>query len=647
MSIAWYFKRLTAMSPNEIVHRSIFWIKKNSWRNKANKRLLFQNSNPFCEHTKRAHGIITEDSSSNAIQELISEANEYREHIWNFFNLHNAIENPIDWHRDPSSTICAPLKYSFDINHRKTDLIGDAKILWEKSRHHHLTLLSIAYANTKDETYAQEVAMQLLDWIEKNPCLIGINWTHPLELGIRLISWVWCERFLQGSIHYTTVFGPLSPIWLSIGQHQEVIEKTYSTGSSANNHLIGEMAGLFIASTVFPIYEKSIKWQNLSKNILESEIVKQTYASGINKEMAFEYQIFVAEFLLLSLYEGQKSSFTFSENYLSILYKLIASINQLTDFGKEVPHYGDGDDGMAIQLQNRKQNRIDWILQLGSILLNKSLGCNHIPTLPIKMMGYNEVPSQELIDIKTDIGFHDAGIFVLSNRRNTPEELFVIADAGPLGYLSLAAHGHSDALSFTMSSGGKMLFCDPGTYTYYTDEKWRNYFRSTHAHNTIVIDNLDQSKLHGMFLWSHKATTTIDMWESDANTIVLTASHNGYLKNRGVTHKRTFSLNENKFQIIDELIGNDKHTISLLFHCHPQCIVQQEDSNCLHIVNSTKKAILRLPEHLIITLHKAEDSAGWYSPQFGVKEPSVTIIAEAHCKLPIILSTEIEVIHEC
>jgi Heparinase II/III-like protein/Heparinase II/III N-terminus len=646
MNIAWYIKRLAAMSPSEIIHRSLFWIKKNNWRNKANNRLLFQNCTPVCEHSKRAHGSIAEYISSNTIQALISEANGYLEHTWNFFNLHNAIEPTIDWHFDPSTHKYAPQKYSFDINHRKTELIGDAKILWEKSRHHHLTILSIAYAYTKNERYAQEVAIQILDWIEKNPCLIGINWTHPLELGIRLISWVWCERFLQGSIHYSTIFGPQSPIWLSIGQHQEVIEQTYSTGSSANNHLIGEMAGLFIASTAFPIYKKSIKWRHLAMKILESEIVKQTYTSGINKEMAFEYQLFVVEFLLLSLYEAQKSNSTFSDNYSSILYKMLVAIIQLSDYGKELPHYGDGDDGMAIQLQSRNHNRLDWILQLGSILLNKSLGCNHIPTLPVRLMGFNELPSQEPIDQKVSIAFKDAGIYVLSNKRNTPEELFIIADAGPLGYLSLAAHGHADALSFTMSAGGKMLFCDPGTYNYYTEAKWRNYFRSTRAHNTILIDSLDQSKLQGMFLWSHKATTTVEKWETDNNRSGLTASHNGYLKNIGVTHKRTFSLNENTFWIIDELIGNEEHTISLIFHCHPQCTVQQENSNCLQIVNNNKKAVLRLPEHLKISLHKAEDSAGWYSPQFGIKEPSVTIIAEAHCKLPLILSTEIEVIHE-
>jgi hypothetical protein len=647
MNITWYIKRLTAMSPTEVLSRIGFWAKKNSWRNAAKKSTVFRDCTPIRQFNKADFTICKIDCSSEQAQALLAEADKYLSHIWNFFGLHDVAEPVIDWHFDPLTKLNSPQKYSFDINHRNSTLIGDAKIHWEKSRHHHITVLCAAFVLTKNEKYALEATTQLVDWIEKNSCLIGINWTHPLELGIRLISWTWCERLLRKSIHYDKAFGPQSPVWLSIGQHQEVIAETYSGGSSANNHLIGEMAGLFIASVAFPIYKKSSIWRSLSQGILETEIAKQTFPSGVNKEMAFEYQIFVAEFLLLSLHEANNAKINFSENFKAILKKSLEVIVQLTDYGKLMPRYGDGDDGMALQLQARGQSRATWILQHGSILLDSDMGDCEETALPLLLMGYDrDFKSAKPAVIDENVSYADAGVYVLSNNRNTPMETFVVADAGPLGYLSLAAHGHADALSFTLSGCGKELFTDPGTYNYYTDELWRNYFRSTQCHNTVVLDNLDQSKLQGKFLWSHKANTFVTEWRTDKKGATLGAWHDGYKKTIGCIHKRVFNLSNNILTIEDTLSGKKDHLVRLCFHCPPQCILQQESKNRLRIINGSVSALLTLPQILEVTLHKGEQFAGWFSPSFGVKDPSCTIFAQARCTLPIVLTTVIEVIHE-
>ena len=60
-------------------------------------------------------------------------------------------------------------------------------------------------------------------------------------------------------------------------------------------------------------------------------------------------------------------------------------------------------------------------------------------------------------------------------------------DAGPHGFLSIAAHAHSDALSLEVRVGGVDILADPGTYCYHGEEEWRDYFRSTIAHNTVEV----------------------------------------------------------------------------------------------------------------------------------------------------------------
>src|SRR5450759_4691047 len=89
--------------------------------------------------------------------------------------------------------------------------------------------------------------------LEQNPFPLGVNWASPLDLGLRLISWVWACRLLSGSREYELLFGDDGRLWPSIHRHQWMIARMHSRGSSANNHLIGEMAGLYISSAVWGV----------------------------------------------------------------------------------------------------------------------------------------------------------------------------------------------------------------------------------------------------------------------------------------------------------------------------------------------------------------------------------------------------------
>jgi hypothetical protein len=611
------------------------------WKRKGNNILKASWSSDF----KRKKEWNVHNIANHKLDLLIKEADSYLNHEWYFFDLNGLEEEQIDWHRDPVTGIKSPKKFGFSINHRNEDLVGNIKITWEKNRHHHLTVLAIVYHFTKDEKYAKEVVTQIKSWIQQNPFLIGVNWTHPLEQGIRLISWVWCERLLRSSNHYDQIFLKESEFWDSVYQHQYFIEQTYSRGSSANNHLIGEMAGLYIASTVWPWFDKSKYWKKISKNMLEKEIQKQTFESGINKELAFSYHIFVLEFYLLAVFEAKQAGESFSTSTENLLKKMLNVIPELRDVGKNLPNYGDGDEGMAIQLQSLKGRRDDWLLQLGNSLLGTDTNSKNELTLPFLL--FNQPPLSQnggiKNSLKSSIGYEDAGIYVLSEKRYTDEELFVIADAGPLGFLSIAAHGHADALSFTMSYGGVPFFIDPGTYVYHTDYKWRKYFRGTLAHNTVTVNGMDQSEQAGAFMWTHKARTFVEKWDSKNN--ILMACHDGYKRSFGVIHHRLFDLKKSALHITDELVGKKNMDVELRFHLHPDCIVNQI-LNGYSIVNQNKKLEIELPESSNIRVAVGEDFAGWYSPSFNKKVKSQTIIVrQNNTELPKSIKTIIKTVN--
>src|SRR4029077_15759000 len=84
--------------------------------------------------------------------------------------------------------------------------------------------------------------------------------------------------------------------------------------------------------------------------------------------------------------------------------------------------------------------------------------------------------------------FPEGGYYILGCDFETENEIRLTADAGALGYQSIAAHGHADALAFTLSVGGREFLVDPGTYAYHTQESRREYFPRTVAHKTVRID---------------------------------------------------------------------------------------------------------------------------------------------------------------
>jgi hypothetical protein len=75
-------------------------------------------------------------------------------------------------------------------------------------------------------------------------------------------------------------------------------------------------------------------------------------------------------------------------------------------------------------------------------------------------------------------------------------------DLSALGYLTIAAHGHLDALHLSIWWKGMALVIDPGTGTYFVDSKLRTALAGWDAHNGPHLPGQDDPKRLGRFLWS-------------------------------------------------------------------------------------------------------------------------------------------------
>jgi hypothetical protein len=207
----------------------------------------------------------------------------------------------------------------------------------------------------------------------------------------------------------------------------------------------------------------------------------------------------------------------------------------------------------------------------------------------------------------------------------------VTFDCGELGFAPIAAHGHADALSFTLRAFGEDVLIDPGTYDYFTYRRWRDYFRSTRAHNTVAVDGRDQSEPLGLFLWGRRARASCLRWEQGPEGGTVEGEHDGYrVLERPVRHRRSITLDAGirEVRVCDRLTGAGEHTADFALHLAEGCVLEPLDGNRFEIICAAGRLRLDLDERLSVrTLRGSDDPiGGWVSRGYHHKQATTTIV---------------------
>jgi Heparinase II/III-like protein/Heparinase II/III N-terminus len=652
----WILNRLRCMTPGEVAFRVLRALQARAER----AGLLGAGEAPAPDLRPAFKAWIRAPSGVNASPYLAA-AERIRGGELDIFALSSVdLGHPPRWNRDPKSGIQAPLTHAKTLDYRDPDLVGDIKYLWEPNRHLHLVTLAQAYALGGEDKHFDELAEQLDSWFIACPSGLGPNWASSLEAGMRLISWSIAWQLIGGAgcrLFESARYAGLRQRWLrSVYQHAEFVRGWFSLHSSANNHLIGEAAGLFIAGVTWPHWKRAGLWADTGKRVLEREALAQNAADGVNREQAVSYQRFVLEFLVFCLRAGAANGRPFSAAYEARIESMLDYLASIMDAGGNVPQFGDADDGrMARLAQGERVCPYKSLLATGAILFGRGdfkLKAGPLDEQTRWLIGAGADEQYARLDTeKTRLplrrAFPEGGYYVLGCELDTPAEIRLVADAGPLGYRSIAAHGHADALSFTLSAGGQEFLVDPGTYAYHTQGAWRQYFRGTSAHNTVRIDGLDQSVQGGNFLWLAKARAGCSLWLSSAQKDCFEGWHDGYARlDDPVKHRRLIQLDKAARRIVveDRLEMAEDHEVELFFHCHEESTLEPLENG--YVVRRGSGALrISLPQADGATVRvycgSLAPMSGWVSRAFDSRAPAPTIVWSARLTGPTLLRSEL------
>ena len=477
-----------------------------------------------------------------------------------------------------------------------------------------------------------------------------MHWTSGIELGIRLISLAWIRRLLDDWPGVVDLFERNALALRQIRWHQQYLAAFPSRGSSANNHVIAEAAGLLTASCAFPWFGESARWRHKSTLLLERELIRNTFPSGIGRELASDYQCFIAELGFAAAVEAEASGHPLSQVTWDRLCAMADSAAAVIDERLRPPRQGDSDEGCGLLLDAPEANRWPSLLALADALVGSLDWWPRSPADAGSVIVGALAGAKRHVEGRPDqrpSRFADAGVTLL--RTHGKNEIWCRCDGGPHGYLSIAAHAHADALSVEVRYAGVDILADPGTYCYHGERAWRSYFRSTIAHNTVELGGRSQSSEIGPFMWARHARAREVEVIDDGDIARWTAEHDGYASlDPPALHRRSVLLDRasRSVDIIDEIEGGS-HDVRLAFHLGPQ--VQAELNGSAAVlrwpgVSAHEMARLELPSALQWSLHRGETDPilGWYSPGLGRRVPAFTLLGYGRCVPGAPLATRLE-----
>ena len=462
-----------------------------------------------------------------------------------------------------------------------TDLDPDLRSVWEPARLQHIAVLINYTIQNKNSEFFDSILKFIkncvLKWINENPFLYSPHYISAMECGLRIPLFFYCLKVLVNldAREFQLIVDNLY-------RHTWWVSNRLSLYSSRGNHTVAEAIGLIFGGAVFRYTNEGRKFLEKGIEILKNELDHQILNDGGPAEQSLTYHRFVLDLYWLAIDFLRKNCLHGCDNIEERLIKAEQFIAAFKDLRGRLPSIGDSDDGHAVA---------PGICPCRKHLNNKKR------------------------KIQT---FSDSGYTIFSNKN------FVLTfDHGPLGMAPLYNHGHADALSITLSVDGQKVLVDPGTYRYNGEPKYRKYFKSTRAHNTITVDGKDQAIQQTALIWSHAYNADLMRKENLNGVWLIQAKHDGYLRyKKPVQHIRSLFIFDSATIIIkDKFLGKGTHKFELNFHLHPEMRTVKYHENWWHIHNDAAEIYLTIFDQNDFQVIKGEKTPelGWYSHSYGLK----------------------------
>lgn len=175
--------------------------------------------------------------------------------------------------------------------------------------------------------------------------------------------------------------------------------------------------------------------------------------------------------------------------------------------------------------------------------------------------------------------FFDSGYYIYRKNWDRDDFLNTTWSLFKSGYCS-QTHKHADDNSILLYSKGYDLLVDPGYYNYMTGNVYSDYFRSSSAHNTVIVDGKTYSVTS-----ANSTKCGIYDYEEFENYDHIVGFNDEY---DGVQWDRHYYNLGDCIIVFDDIVSEESHIYSQLFHLSEHCtLVEYDGSSCLFAIESS------------------------------------------------------------
>jgi Heparinase II/III-like protein/Heparinase II/III N-terminus len=486
----------------------------------------------------------------------------------------------IDWHRDFKTGDTWRRGYFRSIDYINRGRPSDVKTVWELSRLQWLLPCGQAYALTGEERYAESTRDVIEQWIDSNPYACSVNWGVTMEPALRIGVWIALLRYCGRSRAWSSS-AFRSRFLTSLYLHAVFTERFIERSAVNGNHFTADATALVVAGALFWEGQDAVRWFESGLNDLESEILLQVHADGVDFEASTAYHRLVAELLLAASVAAEARGRVTSSQFRDRLRAMARFTAAYMRPDLTAPLWGDHDDARVLPFGPQGIRDHRYLIGLIGLHLNDAslIGlAGGSPVEAVWWFGSSQAMRLPAVGREQNSeAFPEGGAYIICGFGD-----HVFIDCGPLGLNGRGGHGHNDLLSFEAILDGIPIVTEGGCYVYTADFASRNRDRSTASHNTPQIDGEEVNRFLGddlLWLLADDAGFALKEFSTNIDGGTFTGCHTGYRRLRSpVTVERSIRVahSTHSISISDRFVADGPHFVEVPLHLHPDAEVIRE-----------------------------------------------------------------------
>ena len=463
--------------------------------------------------------------------------------------------------------------------------------------------LAHAFGRTGDERYLRAWACLVTSFIRDVEIGTGVDSSDVMARRVQNWIYSW-SAFAEAPAFPGLPADVESALLDGLGEHVAHIRDNLT---AERNHRTLELYALLVTALALPDLDADGELLALATAELHANLLSDVRADGVHREHSTHYHLIALRSFVGARVNADRFGVDLPAGYDERLHRAC-------DFGLHcrrpdgnIPALSDSDTGDYAALLELAAG----VLERPDLRWGATRGRHGRP------------PEQRNVSFPVG-GFHVQRSGWGERGTAFADERFLIFDCGALGD---GGHGHLDLLNVEIAAGGRSLVMDPGRYTYAEGEpNWRHWFKGTAAHNTVVVDGLDQAPYRRgkprkgthptARLLERRSAPGLDVIHGEATSTCYDAVHT----------RRVVFVDDRYWVIEDALCGDTPHRYDLRWHLAP------EAEGRVAVARRDGATVVRAPGVALVLAgdRVPELEAGWIAPEYGIKHaaPVVSVVAE-------------------